>query len=96
MRVRYTRSAPRDVDAILDHISTVNEAAARAIMTSVDLVVARLAKFPRSAPETERPGVRMAPLPRHPYVIFYTIEDEEISIIHVRHGARRRPWESEH
>jgi toxin ParE1/3/4 len=96
MRVRYTRSALRDIDAILDHISTVNEAAARSVMTSVDLVVARLAKYPRSAPETEQLGVRMAPIPRHPYVTFCTIEDEEISIIHVRHGARRRPWENEH
>jgi plasmid stabilization system protein ParE len=31
----------------------------------------------------------------YPYLIFYVVEDSEVVILHVRHGARRRPWEEE-
>jgi hypothetical protein len=29
------------------------------------------------------------PLGRYPYLIFYTISGDELSILHVRHGARK-------
>jgi plasmid stabilization system protein ParE len=43
------------------------------------------------APKTDEMGVRMAPLGRYPYLIFYAIEGDDVVILHVRHGARQRP-----
>jgi len=39
-----------------------------------------------------RPGVRRAPLIRYPYLIYYTIDADEVTILRIRHAARR-PWE---
>lgn len=45
------------------------------------------------APKTDEPGVRMAPLGRYPYLIFYAIERDDVVVLHVRHGARLQPGE---
>jgi plasmid stabilization system protein ParE len=29
------------------------------------------------------------PIGRYPYLVFYTLGDDEIVILHVRHGARK-------
>ena len=34
-------------------------------------------------------GVRRLPLGNYPYVIFYTVEADEVAILRIRHGARR-------
>ena len=41
----------------------------------------------------ERAGVRRVPLLRYPYVIHYTVGDDEVVILRIVHGARRSPWE---
>jgi plasmid stabilization system protein ParE len=33
------------------------------------------------------------PVRSSPYLIFYTVKGDEIVILHVRHGARRYPWD---
>jgi plasmid stabilization system protein ParE len=42
----------------------------------------------------ERPQVRVVPLVRYPFKIFYTFDEETIAILHIRHAARR-PWRGE-
>ncbi len=38
---------------------------------------------------TQRPGVRVMPLGRYPYLIFYTVLENELFVLHVRHASRR-------
>jgi plasmid stabilization system protein ParE len=57
----------------------------------IQSIVARLSKWPESAPLTvERPGLRAASLVRYPYQIFYRVTDEAIEIIPIRHTSRRQ------
>jgi hypothetical protein len=35
------------------------------------------------------------PLGRYPYLIFYTAIDEELFVLHIRHGARKPPGAAE-
>jgi addiction module RelE/StbE family toxin len=93
--VRYTSDALRDLDQISSYIARQNVNAAADLMAAVETVVARLERFPRSAPETEIKGVRGTPALHFPYIIFYTVENHGITIHYVRHAARLRPWESE-
>ena len=39
------------------------------------------------------PGVRRACIRLFRYNIFYTVEGAEVVILHIRHAARRWPWE---
>jgi toxin ParE1/3/4 len=51
----------------------------------------RIGEFPLSAPEVaQRPGVRVAAIPKLPYRLFYSVESDEIKILSIRHTSRRR------
>jgi toxin ParE1/3/4 len=96
VRIRYSRNASADLAEIFAYIAHDNPRAAQAVVVRVEEVVARLAHFPGSGHISDIPGVRVASLVRFPYSIYYTVEDGELLILHVRHGARRPPAFHEH
>jgi toxin ParE1/3/4 len=95
MKVRYTETALRELDEILAYIADRSATAAASVRARVEELVERLSYFPHLAQATERRGVRRVPLGNYPYVIFYTVEAEEIVILRIRHGARRPLWDTE-
>ena len=40
---------------------------------------------------TDEDGVRVVLVGRFPYLIFYTVRDRDVVVLHVRHAARLRP-----
>ena len=74
MSARYTRDAINDLDQISSYLAKHDPAVAGALLDAVELIVARLARFPRSAQATEMRGVRAAPVQRYPYIVFYTVD----------------------
>ena len=91
MKVSYSDTALAEVEDIFAYIATDSPAAAARVVKAVEAVIERLAIFPLSAVGTEVRGVRVAPLRRYPYLIFYSIEGDTLFIRNIRHGARRRP-----
>jgi plasmid stabilization system protein ParE len=91
MRVRLTATALAELAEILDYIAAENPSAAERVAARFDDTVERLARFPYSAVATDDPSIRMAVLGRYPYLIFYTVADDEVVIRNIRHGARKRP-----
>jgi addiction module RelE/StbE family toxin len=91
MKVRFNETALAELDRIFEHIAKDNPRAAAAIVDRVEQLTARIAEFPLMAYATDEPGVRVIPIGRFPYLIFYTVTDAEIIILHVRHAARLRP-----
>lgn len=93
MNIRYTETALVDLGDLLLYLIERNPRAAENVGKAIEETVARIAAFPESAPATDEPTVRMAPAGRFPYLIFYVAAENELRIIRVLHGARRRPWE---
>jgi plasmid stabilization system protein ParE len=95
MKLRYTDPAADELEEcisyFLDHVPSLIADFA----DSIDAAVAQLVDNPYMAQETEKPGVRRWYIRRFRYSIFYTVEGDEIVILHIRHAARRRPWERE-
>ena len=53
----------------------------------------RIARHPEAAERIEqRPAVRRLPLVRYPYVIYYEIGPDAVTVLRILHGARRQPW----
>jgi toxin ParE1/3/4 len=90
MRVVYTTEAIADLDGIFDYIADYYPAAiSDAFQNRLHAVIARIARWPESAQEvSERPGVRVAPLIRYPYKVFYRVSGDTVEILHVHHAAR--------
>jgi addiction module RelE/StbE family toxin len=80
MSVRYTRNALRDLDQISSYLEERNAIAAARFVDAVETVIARLERFPLSAPQTEMPDIRATTVGRFPYVMFYSVENGNVTV----------------
>jgi plasmid stabilization system protein ParE len=96
MNVAFTRRATADLARIGAQSRRVfGPAVAAALETFIRATIARLAVFPESGLRLpRRPNVLVVPLVRYPFKIFYTFDRDTITILHIRHAARRA-WEGE-
>ena len=81
MRVVYTQGALSDLENILGGLHSINPLAAAAVERSIGATVARVANWPRSArmvAQWRQGNVRIVPLVRYPYVIFYQSGSREL------------------
>jgi toxin ParE1/3/4 len=89
MKVRYRPRAVADLVGIADYLSERSPAGVRAVEARIRATVELLRQFPGSGRMLEqRSQVRVMPLVRYPYLIFYAVAEEELVILHIRHGAR--------
>jgi plasmid stabilization system protein ParE len=95
MKVVYTDAARRDLDEIAEWLAVHYPTIAPHVERRIRAVVARIARWPESARRSaKRPGVRVVPVGRCPYTIFYRVAHEAVEILHIHHAARR-PWDDE-
>ena len=94
MKVDYAPRAQSDLVQIGEHThKTFGRAVASALETYIRATIARIGAMPESGEQVRaRPGVRVVPLVRYPFRIFYTVTGDTLTILHVRHTARR-PWQ---
>jgi toxin ParE1/3/4 len=89
MKVRFSPRATEDIIAIADYLRERNSSAARSVEATVRSTIDLLSEFSGSGRLlTQRRNVRVMPLARYPYLIFYTVSADELLILHIRHGAR--------
>jgi toxin ParE1/3/4 len=91
MKIRFTRTALRDLARIHDYISQDSPAIASRIVTRLIERSRQLTDNPFEGRQTDEPAARVIIEPRLRYFIFYTVTPNEIHITHIRHTSRRRP-----
>jgi toxin ParE1/3/4 len=91
MRIEYSKRAIADLRQIATYYARSGEpAVAESIATRIQEVVARLVELPLTGSAVaQRPGVRVVPLLRYRYKIFYRVIGDAIRILHIRHTSRR-------
>jgi plasmid stabilization system protein ParE len=96
MKVVYTDEALRNLDEILGYIASHYPTVCLSFQERLRSVVARIGAWPESAQQiAARPGVRVVPLLRYPYKIFYRATGEAVEILYIHHAARQEPLEEE-
>ncbi len=94
MKVVFTDAALHDIDEITVWLKAHYPGVGNAVERRLRLVVAHIARWPDSMrASAHRPGVRVAPLGRYPYKIFYRVRGDMIEILHIHHAARE-PWDA--
>jgi toxin ParE1/3/4 len=93
MKVRWSETALIELDGIFRYISERNRTAAKSVVSRIEDRVAQLERFPHRARFADEPEVRMLPVVRYPYVVFYAIDlaAGEVVILHIRHTAQEQP-----
>lgn len=90
MKLRYTKRALADLDRILAYLAQRSPQGASHVLGQIDETIRHLVAYPRLGRQTNRSNIRMRVTGDYPYLIFYRVtRQNEISILHIRHGARR-------
>jgi toxin ParE1/3/4 len=93
MKIRWSETALVEIEDIFSYIYENNRAVAAAVVERIEGLTELLEEFPLVGHLTDEAGVRVLPVVRYPFLIFYAIDDAagEIVILHVRHTAQQRP-----
>jgi plasmid stabilization system protein ParE len=87
-RLRYTRPALADLEAVLDTIAARSPQGARRVQARIQGVIALLTEFPFIGTRTNDPAIRRMTTSPFPYLVFYEATDTELIVHAVRHAAR--------
>ena len=87
MRVRYSRTALDELEEIVSYVAARNSSAAAAVASRVEQVVGWVGEFPRIGYVIES-DVRMLPIGRYPFLVFYNVAGDKVVIRNIRHMAR--------
>jgi plasmid stabilization system protein ParE len=90
MRVRYTPRAREDFAEILFHLDQGSPQGARSVKQALRRTVDLIGVFPRSGRLAGEQDSRVLPVGRYPYLVYWSIEADQVLILHIRHAARRR------
>ena len=95
MKVRYTDPASEELEQSISYFREHAPSVAADFADSIDNALARLLDHPYLAQETVMPGIRRWYIRKFRYSIFYKVVGDELVVLHIRHAARRWPWEAE-
>jgi plasmid stabilization system protein ParE len=73
MKVRYSKRAVADLFDIADYIRERDPRAAEAVEKRVRASIGQLQMFPFIGRPTDDPSIRMFPVVRYPYLVFYEV-----------------------
>ena len=91
MRIRWTRPALADLEAIGDFLARDNPAAAKRIVVGLVASVDALRDHPNLGRPGRLTGTREFVVSGTPYVDPYRVLGDDVEILAVFHGARRLP-----
>src|SRR5258708_4643123 len=90
MRVRFTTPARRDLNEISTFFRRENPEAASSVVSRLVEFARALKDQPYEGRATDEPNVRVLIVPPLSYLIFYSVLEDEIHIVHIRHSSRDR------
>jgi toxin ParE1/3/4 len=94
MKVVFTAAAQSDLRDIGEWLATRYPLLAPQVERRIRDVVARIGRWPESAPPSSGGDVRVVPAGRYPYKVFYRLRDDTVEILHIHHAARES-WDEE-
>jgi toxin ParE1/3/4 len=91
MKIRWTRPALGDLEAIGDYVARDKPVAAAQLVEAIFAQVDLLARHPHVGRPGRIPGTRELVVTGSPYIVPYRVRNDEVEILAVFHGARRWP-----
>jgi plasmid stabilization system protein ParE len=95
VRLRFSPQAYADIADIHGYIAQHSPRAATAVVAQIRVTSLLLARYPALGRDTDMPGVRVFPTFRYPYLVYHKVQQDELVVVHVRHGHRDAPTADE-
>jgi toxin ParE1/3/4 len=90
MRVRWTPAA-ENLEHIKNYLTEHHPQFAQSTVYELYESVRSLKASPKRGRPGREDGTRGLVLPRLPYIVAYRIKEESIEVLHIYHGAQKRP-----
>jgi toxin ParE1/3/4 len=91
MKIRWTPSAEADLVQVHNFVAEDNLRAADGLIEKFYNTAMHLGQFPRLGKIGRVKGTRELVIPGTWFYLSYRIDDDEVQVLAVVHGARRRP-----
>lgn len=92
MSLRYTRRAQRDIEQrIFAYLDTHRPAGALSVKRALKRTIETIDAFPTGGRAAGWKDARQRPVNPYPYIVYWTVEANEIWILHIRHASRQAP-----
>ena len=91
VKVSFAPRARNDLAEIHSWLAERSATAATSVIAAIRTTANLIGEYPRIGRETNIDRVKLLPVVRYPYLVYYTLEPDEVVVIHVRHGARSEP-----
>jgi plasmid stabilization system protein ParE len=92
MKVELTAAARADLDDIFAYTQTHFPFQLAALQSRFEAVFERIGESPEGARNIEqRVGIRVVPLIRYPFKVFYRIIGDRVEIVRIYHTSRAEP-----
>jgi toxin ParE1/3/4 len=89
MKAIFTAAALAELNDIITYTLEHHPRSAASLDRCIGSTISHIEMWPESARlAAGHPGVRVVPLLRYPFKLFYRIHDNEIEILHIHHAAR--------
>jgi toxin ParE1/3/4 len=88
MKLEYGHRAVADLDAIFDYLDQHSTQAAAKVIATIRFRIEKLKRSPLSGRPTELPGIRSLTIVRYPYIVYYQVRGETVSVVHIRHQRK--------
>ncbi|MBX9825014.1 MAG: type II toxin-antitoxin system RelE/ParE family toxin [Xanthobacteraceae bacterium] len=92
MKVRYSARARADLAAILDYIDEKSPRGAWNVKRALQRTIELIGEYPHVGRSCGEQQARVVPVGRYPYLVYWTVEEGEVWVVHIRHSARA-PWQ---
>jgi toxin ParE1/3/4 len=89
VRLRLSRPAARQLDKVLTYIAAHNPQGARHVQERLQAVMDLLLLHPFAGHITARRGIRRILANPYPYAVTYSVGQNEVIVLGIRHTARR-------
>jgi plasmid stabilization system protein ParE len=92
--LRFSRRAEHDVIEILEYLEKVSPAGARNVARTFARTAELIERYPQAGRVAGEQDSRVVQAGRYPYLVYWVADGADVTILHVRHTARR-PWGGE-
>jgi plasmid stabilization system protein ParE len=89
LRLRYTRRASIDLARIVQYLNERSPQGARKVQARIQELINLTLEHPYAGTRTRKKRVRRLVAYPYPYLIFYEATDDGITVLGIRHAARK-------
>ncbi len=95
--VRLRERAVSDIEQAVDyHLAEADSEVALRLVDAIERAIGQISRSPQAGSlrfsyELEIPGLRVRPLTRFPYLVFYVVRDDVVDVLRILHTRRDIP-----